>query len=117
MNEQTFTVSNPRKEGKIEDYPLGGFRGTAVFTHEVHPTRGERISRVTPKRNGGFGKPKRSIYADVIRLVDGSDGKTHLLSFSSGFIQVRSCNMKQDDFCIFEGDDNFEEYRKMLFAE
>ena len=116
MNEQTFTLSNPRKEGEVEDYPLGGFRGTAVFTHEKS-SRGERISRVTPKRNGGFGKPKRSTYADVIRLVDGSDGKTHLMSFSSGFIQVSSCNMRHSDFSIFEGDDNFVLYREMLFAE
>ena len=117
MSEQTFTVSNPRKEEIIPDWPLGRRqRGDATFIHEIHPTRGERIGRITPYK-GGMGKTKYTTYADVIRLVDGSDGKTYLLSFSSGFIQVSSCNMKHSEFSIFEGDDNFEEYRKMLFAE
>ena len=116
MNEQTFTVSNPRKKDEIEDWPLGsGRRGTAIFTHEKS-NRGERIGRQTPYR-GGMGRVKYTTYHDVIRLVDGSDGKTHLLSFSSGFIQVSSCNMQHTDFNIFEGDDNFVEYREMLFAE
>ena len=117
MSNQTFTVSNPRREDSIEDWPLGsGRRGTATFTHEKN-NRGERISRVTPNKHGQPCKPKRSTYADIIRLVDGTDGKTHLLSFSSGFIQVRSCDMQHDDFSVFEGDDNFVEYRAMLFNE
>lgn len=116
MNEQTFTVSNPRKEEEIKDWPLGsGRRGIAKFTHEKN-NKGERIGRQTPYK-GGMGKVKYTTYADVIRLVDGSDGRTHLLSFSSGFIQVSSCDMKHSDFSVFEGDDNFVEYREMLFSE
>ncbi len=116
MNDQTFTVSNPRKEETIPDWPLGsGKTGDAIFTHEKN-SRGERIGRSTPFK-GRMSKPKYSTYCDVIRLVDGSDGKTHLMSFSSGFIQIASCNMKHSDFSVFEGDDNFQEYREMLFAE
>ena len=117
MTKQTFTVSNPRKEETIPDWPLGsGRRGDAQFIHEKNK-RGERIGRITPNKFGQPCKTKYSTYSDVIRLVDGSDDRTHLLSFSSGFIQVRSCDMKHDDFSVFEGDDNFQEYRKMLFTE
>lgn len=116
MSKQTFTVSNPRKEDSIEDWPLGnGRRGTAEFTHETN-NRGERISRVTPNRQGRPCKPKRSTYSESVRLVDGSDGKTHMLSFSSGFVQVMSCDMQHSDFSVFAGDDNFEEYKAMAFA-
>lgn len=118
MTEQTFTISNPRREDIIPDWPLGsGRRGDAQFIHERRSRGGERIGRITPNKHGQPCKTKYSTYATSIRLVDGSDGKTHLLSFSSGFVQVSSCDMKLSDFSVFRGDDNFNEYRIMAFSE
>jgi hypothetical protein len=117
MSEQTFTISNPRREEIIEDWPLGrNERGPATFTHEVHPTRGERIGRQTPYK-GRMGKIKYTTYSQSCRLVDGSDGKTHIVSFSSGFVQVMSCDMKHSDFSVFGKDENFAEYKAMAFSE
>jgi hypothetical protein len=117
MSEQTFTISNPRREENIEDWPLGrNERGTAVFTHETHPTRGQRIGRQTPYK-GRMGKIKYTTYSDSCRLVDGSDGKTHIVCFSSGFVSIMSCDMKHGDFSVFEGNPNFEEYKAMAFAD
>ena len=113
---KTFTISNPRREENIEDWPLGrNERGTAVFTHEVHPPRGERIGRQTPYK-GRMGKIKYTTYSDSCRLVDGSDGKTHIVCFSSGFVSIMSCDMKHSDFSVFDKDENFAEYKAMAFA-
>ena len=112
MNEQTFTLSNPRKEDVIPDWPLGSGRtGDATFTHESN-NRGERIRRVTPNRQGVPCKPKRSTYYVKIRLVDGSDGKTHMIGLTrySGMLCVMSCDMKLSDFAVFEADENYTKY-------
>lgn len=111
MTAQKFTLSNPRKNDSIADWPIGGSRrGTAVFTHEAN-SRGERIGRTTT------GKPKYTTYYAKICLVDGSDGKTHLLAHtgnSGGFLSVLSADMQHSDFSVFEGDDNFAEYLAMV---
>lgn len=109
MSEQTFTLSNPRKEESIENWPVGSNRrATAVFTHEANK-RGERIGRTTT------GKIKYSTYNKAMRLVDGSDGKTHMMGWTSyGFISVMSCDMKHSDFGVFQDDENFAEYKSML---
>lgn len=111
MNEQPFTLSNFRKEDTIQDWPLGSNkRGPAVFTHESNK-RGQRILRTTT------GKPKATTYYLRVCLCDGSDGKTHILGFSSyGFLSVMSCDMKLQDFSIWDKDPHFEEYKEQLFA-
>lgn len=108
MSEQTFTVSNPRKEETIEDWPHGARRVTAVFTHESNK-KGERIARTTT------GKPKMSKYYAAIRLVDGSDGKTHMLCDCGGFLSIMACDMKYRDFSVFPEDDNYDDYYAMLY--
>ncbi len=113
QDEQTFALTNFRKEDTIADWPLGGNkRGSAVFAHESNK-RGQRISRTTT------GKPKRSTYYLRVCLADGSDGKTHYVGWSAyGFLSVMSCDMQHSNFSIFDGDPpdpNFAEYKQLLF--
>ena len=116
MSEQTFMLSNFRKEDTIEDWPMGSNkRGTCVFSHETNK-RGQRIGRTTTC-NGRTGKTKYSTYYLRVCLVDGSDGKTHYVGFSQyGMLSVMSCNMQHQDFSVFPDHDNFEEYKAALFA-
>jgi len=107
MNEQPFELSNPRKEDTIDGWPHGSRRVTAVFTHEKNK-RGERIGRQTT------GKPKYSRYYDRICLVDGSDGKTHMLADAGSHLSIMACDMKFHDFSVFPRDENYEKYRKFL---
>ncbi len=114
--EQTFTLSNFRREDKIEDWPLGRqLRGTATFTHEENGEKGQRIGRQTPYR-GRMGKIKYSTYYIRVCLADGSDGKTHYIGWTGyGFLAVMSCGMKYQDFSIFEKAPNFASYKAKLF--
>ena len=104
--------TNPRTKAIIDDWPIGGSaRGTAIFTIEVHPTRGERCSRETEKKNGTWGKPKRGTYSDRVRIMDGEDGRTYVVSHSSGYgmISVMRGDMKYSEESFFRRDDVFEE--------
>lgn len=111
-----FTLSNFRKSETIDNWPLGSNkRGTAIFSHEDNASKGQRIGRQTPHKNG-YGKVKYSTCYKRVCLVDGSDGKTHYIGYSDyGFLSVMSCNMKHQDFSIFDKDENFEEYRQALY--
>lgn len=85
-NETPVTLSNPRLDARIADYPLGGDRrGECHFWVETHPKRGQRVLRQTT------GKPKAGTYQAAVVIVDGSDGRTYLLALTSavgGHIKV-----------------------------
>ena len=84
-----MNYSNPRMKAIIEDWPIGGTnRGSAIFEIETHPSRGQRATRVTEKKDRTWGKPKLGTYADIVRIVDGSDGRTYLMSLSHHFNQI-----------------------------
>lgn len=80
--------SNPRMTAEFTDWPLGGDRrGTCVFVVESHPKKGQRIARTTT------GKPKYTTYAQQARIVDGDDGRTYLLFWSTQYSSaVRVCS-------------------------
>jgi hypothetical protein len=86
--------TNPRLEAVIENWPLGGSkRGTAVFKVEQTISKGMRVSRTTT------GKPKPTTYSDQMRIVDGDNGKTYILSLSTKYgmsITVKSSDMQHD---------------------
>lgn len=109
-DEQKFTLSNFRKEDVFEDWPLGfRKRCTATFIHESNK-RGQRIGRQTT------GKIKYSTYYKHVCLADGSDGKVHYIGWTEyGFLSVMAGDMKYQDHAIFAGEDNFDEYKKLLF--
>ena len=117
MTDQTFTVSNPRKELRVEDWPIGGSnKGLCLFSHESN-NRGERIGRQTVNKHGVMCKVKYSTYYRRACIVDGSDGRTHILGLTTYGISVMSGDMKHSDFSVFPRDENFDEYLKMLTDE
>lgn len=89
-----LTFSNPRRSATFDDWPLGrDKRGPCAFAVEPHPKRGERVSRTT------YGKPKFTTYAERFVIVDGSDGKTYLLAYSSRYgesVRVVSSDLEHD---------------------
>ena len=90
-----LTLSNPRSEATIEDYPIGSNRRGNVHFKTEQGTRGkqkeqERMLRTTT------GKPKPSTFYSKIRVVDGDDGKTHLIAqpYGYNFVYLIPATMK-----------------------
>jgi hypothetical protein len=107
MTTKQLTFSNPRKEAMIEDWPIGRQRCRASFMVETHPTRGERVCRVTEnKSRTGWNAPKRTTYGSKCVIVDGSDGRTYILDHSGdyGMITIRDGNMKHTKETVFADD-------------
>jgi hypothetical protein len=72
----------------IENWPSGSKRVTARFEIEQGP-RGERAVRTTT------GDPKKLTYAKMMRIVDGSDGRTYIAEYSFyGHITIMRGDMK-----------------------
>lgn len=93
-----LTYSNPRMKAVIPDWPSGHHRVTATFEIEQTP-RGERAVRTTD------GAPKKLTFAKMARIVDGSDGRTYVATYSFyGHITIKKGDMKFDHETIFEND-------------
>ncbi len=88
------TLSNPRMEVVIEDWPIGRQRCKAWFAVESGP-RGERVSRRTEnKSRTGWNAPKYTTYATRTRIVDGDDGRTYIIKDVGSHISVMRGDMK-----------------------
>jgi hypothetical protein len=112
------TYSNPRTHAVIPDWPIGGnARGTAVFKVESNG-RGQRATRETEKKNGTWGKPKYGTYGRTVRICDGDDGRTYILSHSSDFnmITVMCGDMKYSHESIHDREERYSEVLAMLTA-
>ena len=100
--------SNPRKSATIDGWPSGRMRVQAKFEVEKHPTRGERVSRVTQTKNlMGWNAPHRTTYAEKFFIVDGDDGRTYMLGKLSGAVVVWSSDMKHIVEYVNLGDDRY----------
>lgn len=85
----SITFSNARKVAEFSDWPIGGSnRGQCKFAVEDGGKRGERVSRTTTDKHGRWCKPKYTTYSDKAAIVDGSDGKTYILSLSPHYGMV-----------------------------
>ena len=96
-----LTYSNPRMSAVIPDWPSGSRRVTARFDIEQTP-RGERAVRTTD------GAPKKLTFAKMMRIVDGSDGRTYIAAYSFyGHITIKRGDMKFDHETIYETDTRY----------
>jgi hypothetical protein len=104
-----MTYSNPRMQAVIENWPSGSKRVTAWF--EIEQTkRGERAIRTTD------GEPKKLAFAKMSRIVDGSDGKTYIASYTEyGHISIMRGDMKFSQECINQNDPRYA-YMLDIFA-
>jgi len=88
-----LTFANPRTHAVIDNWPNGRYRCRAEFSVESHPTRGQRVARRTTKKDGAtWNKPRRTTYAARFAIVDGSDGRTYLLSVGPFSVAVHHGN-------------------------
>jgi hypothetical protein len=98
------TYSNPRLLARIDNWPMGGARdnrGTAIFTVESDPKKGERAIRRTIDSKGHNGKPKLLTYAHKVRIVDGDDGKTYIAELTRyGFITIMRGDCRYEEEVI-----------------
>lgn len=102
--------SNPRKSAIIDGWPSGRMRVQAKFEVERHPTKGERVSRVTQTKDlQGWNAPHRTTYAEKFFIVDGDDGKTYMLSTVSwaGAVIIWSSDMKHIVEYVYKGDGRY----------
>jgi hypothetical protein len=104
-----LTYSNPRMQAVIPDWPSGSKRVTARF--EIEQTaKGERAVRVTD------GAPKKLTYAKMMRIVDGSDGRTYIAEFTIyGHITITKGDMKYTHEVVHPSDPRYAEVLE-LFA-
>lgn len=110
-----ITYTNPQLNLTVTDWPYGRFRTTAVFTVEKNK-QGERVSRITTNpKTGAENAPKRSTYATLSRIVDGSDGKTYIMQLTSyGFIKVMQSDMQHAYETIFADNERYTELLKLF---
>ena len=112
--------SNPRTTAVFEDWPFGGSQRCRMeFKIESHPTRGERCIRTSTTANNRVGKPKKSTYSTMCRIVDGDDGKTYILEYNQVYrmIHVRESNLKYSFKTAYPGDPDYDELWKMLYYD
>ena len=75
--------SNPRKSAEFNNWPIGGNnRGICKFWVEHTPGKGFRVARSTTDKHGRWCKPKVMTYHGPACIVDGSDGRTYILTSS-----------------------------------
>ena len=112
-----ITFSNPRHEATFSDWPLGGSkRGTCTFKVEKHPKRGFRVGRTTT------GKTKYDTYSPRVAIVDGSNGRTYILSGTVyGFIKISTSAFmdapKEEiggESAVFERDARYNDLKALL---
>lgn len=85
---EALKYSNPRMEATIPNWPSGSHRVTARFAIE-QSAKGERAVRTTD------GAPKKLTYAKMMRIVDGSDGRTYIAEYTMyGHISIMRGDMK-----------------------
>ena len=86
------TMTNPRAEAFIPNWPMGGSkRGTARFYVESDAKGRQRACRTTtPDGISRWSNPKKMTYSDAMVVADGSDGRTYILdlTYSSGSPRV-----------------------------
>jgi len=107
---------NPTKQLTVNDWPYGRqLRTSAIFTIESNK-HGERVNRITinPK-NGIANKPKTTTYADLVRIVEGKDGKTYIAEYHKyNRICIRESNLQYEHESIYDSNPYFAELLALL---
>lgn len=115
----SLLYSNPRMHAEIANWPMGGsHRGTATFTIETRPGKGERAIRVTRRDDGKQSAGKMLTFALRTRIVDGDDGKTYLACLTEfGHVSIHQSNMQFSQEAIFPADPRYAAVRALFVDE
>jgi hypothetical protein len=107
--------SNPRMSARIENWPSGTKRVTAVFMVEQDAKRGERATRQTIDANGKAGAPKKLTYARQVRIVDGDDNRTYVAELTAyGFVSIMRGDCKFQQETIHDNDPRYSQVRALF---
>lgn len=80
----------------VDDYPYGRFTTQARFFVEKG-SKGQRAGRITvDPKTGRPNKPKYTVYVPSVKIGEGSDGRTYILSGSPGQIRFTASDMMHD---------------------
>lgn len=115
----SITYSNPRMEAAIDGWPIGNKRTTAHFAIETDAKRGQRGTRFTiDPRTGKPSATKKLTYGRQARIVDGSDGKTYIVTHTGmyDFYYVMQSNMQYTAESIMGDDPRFADMRALFAA-
>lgn len=112
-----LTYSNARAVAEFADWPHGrNERTRCTFRVERVKGRGERVSRVTvDPRTGREAKPKVTTAGLRAAIVDGSDGKTYVVTLTIyGGLSVMRGTLDVSQESVFPGDDRYPALRAMV---
>ena len=105
MTATATTYSNARQYAYIEDWPSGNGRTVAEFEIETNPKRGQRPRRRTKDSAGNWCNWKVLPFSVRACIVDGADGKTHILrQLSFGAVEVFGGDLRFTERTIPEAD-------------
>ena len=113
----SLTYSNPRDAASFDNWPFGRTAKTlCTFAIETHGARGQRAVRtIIDPKTGKACAPKTLTYAQRATIVDGSDGKTYILTRSSyGWITVFQSNMQFNEEHIAAHEPRFAEINALF---
>lgn len=109
-----LNYTNPRKNVLIEDWPYGNKRVRCMFEVEENKVKERAVRTTENPKTGSWNKPKKLTYARKVLFVDGSDGRTYILSHVGFAISVMQSNMKYSQEYIASDDERFENLNKMF---
>ena len=92
----TLTYQTPCTSRLIWDWPSGRYQVAAKFWIETDLHHGQRCCRQTQHPiKGTWSAPKKTTYAEQVRLVTGSDGRTYVLALHGyGSLSVMQGNLQ-----------------------
>lgn len=106
---EMMKFSNPRLQAVVPDWPHGQQRVTATFEVQTNK-RGSRVLRTTT------GKPKATNYFTRAAIVDGEDGRTHVVAQSDmgPMVLIPGTLKGMDYFYARTNPDMYEQIRDLL---
>jgi len=118
QSNNVLEYSNPRLSARFDDWPWGSKLKTwCYFEIEDNGKKGQRVKRtVIDPRTSRECKPKFGTYSTLVRIVDGSDGKTYIANYSAlyGFISIEQSNLKYSQETINKDDKRFDKLLKNM---
>lgn len=112
----TLTYQTPCTARLILNWPSGRYQVAAKFWIETDLHRGQRCCRQTQHPiKGTWSAPKKTTYAQLARLITGSDGRTYVLELhGSGSLSVMQGNLQFQQEYIPASDPRYPELVALL---
>lgn len=116
VGDAKLTYSNPTTERFITDWPSGSHKTLATFRVERNSRGLERAVRITVNPKTGLNNAaKKTTFANLVRFVDGSDGRLYIADLSmSGIITITKGTMDYNHEVIYKDDSRYQEVLQLI---